>query len=363
MRTIHEKININHLIDLVDHTDSLLSYVDTEYIYRAANNTYKRKYNKSIDDIVGHYVWEVMGIDVFENIIQPNLQKAFLGETVHYERWFEFPNLPKFYLIVSYNPCFGPNSEVVGVVVNTIDYTKFKVLEEEKKEQDLILQEVAKMAQLGEMISFIAHQWRQPLNTLATYMLKLRQIISINSKAIEPIERCESILDELSLHIESINNLRTANFHHSVNNIKNIFDSVLILIQEHAHILGITIQLDCPDSIRISTQRDILVHVILAILENALDALSISNITDKKIEISVQSNNRHIIITIQDNGDGISSKNSKRIFDEGFTTKESSNRGYGLYFARKLLYEKLGGFIEICSVPKKGACFQIILPM
>jgi len=360
MKIFQDQVDKAHLIDLLNLTDSFLSYVDTEYRYRAVNNAYKRKFNKTTEQIIGHYVWEVMGKEAFETLVKPNLKKAFLGATVEYEAWFEFPNLPRQYLLVTYKPTFTDSLNVDGVVVSVVDYTKFKELEEEKREQERLLQEVSKMAQLGEMISFIAHQWRQPLNTLASYMLKLRLTASADSE--KAIERCELILEELSSHVESINNLRTANIVQSVDTIKTILESVQILIQERARILGINIQFDCSEPIYVSTHRDILIHVILAILENALDALSISKIENKLVTISARSDNEHIIIDIQDNGDGISCKNSKLIFNQGFTTKESSNRGYGLYFARRLLSEKLNGTIELLSNPQKGAWFKVVLP-
>jgi len=363
MKTIHDKIDINHLIDLLNHTDNLLSYVDTEYIYRAANDAYKRKYNKKIDEIVGHYVWDVMGKDIFEKIIQPNLQKAFLGETIRYEQWFDFPNTPKSYLIVSYNPCFGSNSEVDGVVVSALDYTKFKLLEEEKEEQNRIVQEVSKMAQLGEMISFISHQWRGPLNILASYMLKLRQLTSNDQNTAEAFERCEIILEELSSHVESINVLYASNHKHNASDLKNIFDSILILTQDRIKCSNIHIQLNCPHFTMVAGHSDEIMHILLVIIENAIDSLSVSNESDKRINITTQPENQDIIIDIQDNGDGISCEYSKKIFEPGFSTNKSPNRGYGLYFAHKLLTEKLKGSIQVHANPEKGAWFRLKLPI
>ncbi|MFA6396765.1 MAG: ATP-binding protein [Sulfurimonas sp.] len=362
MKTIHEKINIDHLIDLLNHTDSLLSYVDTEYIYRAANDAYKRKYNKTIDEIVGHTVWDVMGKDIFEKIIQPNLQKAFLGETIQYESWFEFENLPRSYLIVNYNPSYGSDSKVCGVVVSALDYTNFKALEEEKEEQDQIIREVSKMAQLGEMVSLISHQWRHPLNTLASYMLKLRQLTSNNSNTIEAIERCENILEELSSHVESINTLYSSNIQPFAGNLQNIFDSILILVQDRIHSLGIQITINCSFVTMTAGYRDEIMHILLVIIENAIDSVGASNEVNKKITITCQSEDQNILVDIHDNGDGISCEYSKLIFNPGFTTKKPSGRGYGLYFARKLLTEKVNGTIEICSDPKQGVCFRLKIP-
>lgn len=361
MKTYQDQIDKEHLIDLLNLTDNLLSYVDTKYIYRAINDTYKRTYNKSTNQIIGHYIWDVLGKEMFEKIIEPNLKKAFSGTTVEYESWFEFPNMSKTYLIVKYKPTFTDDLKVDGVIVSAVDYTKFKELEEEKQQQDIILQEVSKMVQVGEMISFISHQWRQPLNTLATYMLKLRQLTSSNLNAKKSIERCEIILEELSSHVESINTLYTSNVNQTIYSMKNIFDSILILVHERVSLLGINIFIDCNCNATIHGHRDEIMLILIAVIENAIDSLSQSNVSDKQINIVVQLDHRKIIIDIKDNGDGISSEFSRRIFKAGFTTKESKGRGYGLYFAQKLLTEKLGGTMEILSTREKGAWFQIKL--
>ena len=363
MKTFKDQIDKEHLIDLLNLTNNLLSYVDTNYIYRAVNDAYKRKYKKPANQIIGRYIWDVFGQDTFENIVKPHLDKAFLGSKVEYQSWFEFPNLPRMYLIVTYKPSFTDDLHVEGVVVSAIDYTKVKELEEEKKEQELILQEISKMAQLGEMISFIAHQWRQPLNTLATNLLKLRQLTSKNKHTEQTIERCEAILEELSSHVESINTSNPENFNKNADSIKNIFDSIFILIQERIYIFGITIKLNCQEIVQISSQRDVLFHVILAILENAIDALAMSITIDKKIDISVYTENQNVLIDIQDNGDGISYEHSKHIFEPGFSTKKATGRGYGLYFAQKLLFQKLRGYIELKSSSDQGAWFRVILPL
>lgn len=362
MKTFQDQIEKEHLIDLLNLTDHLLAYVDTQFVYRAINNAYQQKYKRSASQIIGHYVWDVLGQTMFDDIIKPNLKKAFLGATVEYESWFEFPNMHRTYMIVKYKPTFSDDLKVDGVVVSVIDYTKFKELEEERQEQDIILQEVSKMAQLGEMISFISHQWRQPLNTLATYMLKLRQLTSDDPSTIKPIERCETILEELSSHVESINTLYASDIRQTVCIVKNIFDSIFTLIHDRVSLLGIEISINCPYATQVQGHRDEIIHILLAVIDNAIDSLSLSNEPDKQIAITIHQEYPNIIIDIQDNGDGISLKYSKQIFRAGFTTKKSTGRGYGLYFVQKLLTEKLGGSIEILSIPEKGAWFRLRLP-
>lgn len=363
MKTFQDQIEKEHLIDLLNLTDNLLSYVDTNYIYRAVNYAYQKKYKKSANQIIGKYIWDVLGKDTFETIIKPHLLKAFSGSKVEYQSWFEFPDLPRTYLIVTYKPSFTDDLKVEGVIVSAIDYTKIKELEEEKKEQEIIVHEMSKMAQLGEMVSFIAHQWRQPLNTLATYLLKLRRQTSTNQQAKESIERCEAILEELSSHVESINTMSPTYFNKNGDSLKNIIESVFILIQERIYIFGIILHLNCSHTIQIPAQKDIVFHVILAILENAIDALAKSTTITKKIELSTHTEKETIVIDIQDNGDGVSNEHAQRIFEPGFSTKESFGRGHGLYFAQKLLYQKLGGYIELKSSANEGAWFRVYIPI
>lgn len=350
-----------HLLSLLDHTDNLLSYVDTDYIYRAVNGAYTRKYHKTVDEIVLHHVSDILGIEAFETIVKPNLDRAFLGESLQFESWFHFPNIPRCYLIVTYNPIYRDDGTVDGIVVSGVDCTPMKIIEEEKRKQDDMMLEISKMAQLGEMISFISHQWRRPLNTVATYLLKIRRLIGTNDEAIEAIERSETLLEHLSSNLESMYALYTRHSSSAETNVQKSVEHINTLVFDRAQGLNITINIDVPNLLSVKCHNDELMHILLVIIENAMDAIAQTNESSKYIRIEAEKKDNHIIIDIKNSGDAISLENYQRIFEPGFTTKSLSGQGYGLYFARKIVTERLKGSLDIHPTDN-GAWFRVALP-
>lgn len=362
MKTVSEQISKNNLISLLDHTDDLLSLVDTEFVYCAANQAYTRKYNKSLDQIIGHKVWEVMGEESFETVIKPNLLRAFKGEKIHYEAWFDtLEGKSKSYMRVNYNPLYDENKKIDGVVVTASDITAMKIIEEEQKIQEKMLIETSRMAQIGEMIAFISHQWRQPLNTLSTYLLRLRCTVNAEKSSIEIIERSESILEHLSQSLESLYAFYADNYDDEPADIKICIEQAALLIEERLKSQNIILSSSLEDALTVSLHSNELLHVLLVVIENAIDALSETEQSDKQISISAHKESGQIIVDIHDNGDGISVEHLDKVFDAGFTTKTGyRGHGYGLYFAQKVIAKEGKGKLEVFA-EESGSHFRITL--
>jgi PAS domain S-box-containing protein len=117
---------------IVDSTNSHMSYIDTNYVYKAVNPMYSIVHNKSKEEIVGHTVSELLGEDVFKNLLKENLDLCFSGKEVHYSAWFEMA-VDKIYMDVSYIPHKNSKGKVIGVVVSANNITKLQTTEEALK--------------------------------------------------------------------------------------------------------------------------------------------------------------------------------------------------------------------------------------
>jgi len=112
-------------------------------------------------------------------------------------------------------------------------------------------------------------------------------------------------------------------------------------------------------------------QVFMNILANAIDALSESNNsilkTRKKLQIRIRTeltNDNHAIISIADNGSGISEEVQKRLFDPFFTTKGvGKGTGLGLSISYQIVVEKHGGELYCVSTPGEGSEFIIKIPV
>jgi predicted ATPase/signal transduction histidine kinase len=116
-------------------------------------------------------------------------------------------------------------------------------------------------------------------------------------------------------------------------------------------------------------------QVFMNLLANAIDALEESNtghsfndivVNPNRITITTKINDgkNQAVISIQDNGMGMSEEVKARIFDHLFTTKPvGKGTGLGLAIAYQIVVEKHGGTIEVNSIPGQGASFVISIPI
>lgn len=98
------------------------------------------------------------------------------------------------------------------------------------------------------------------------------------------------------------------------------------------------------------------------LIENAFAALQNTNKSNKEILIGIVQHDDICELLVKDNGTGITNENFKRIFEEGFSTKEESGHGIGLYLVSNIV-EKGNGTIKVETELNIGTSIFIILPM
>ncbi len=111
---------------IVSMTADSMSLIDTQYVYQVVNQAYLSRYVRTYDEIVGHSVAEVMGSDIFENIIKPHLDRCLAGETVCYQEWFSYPEQGRRFMDVTYTPYRENGDDISGILVSARDITDIK---------------------------------------------------------------------------------------------------------------------------------------------------------------------------------------------------------------------------------------------
>ncbi len=105
-------------------------------------------------------------------------------------------------------------------------------------------------------------------------------------------------------------------------------------------------------------------QVFMNILANAVDALETARTTDAEIIISTAYQEEQVVVTISDNGPGISNTVQSKIFDPFFTTKAvGKGTGMGMAISYQIVVDKHRGQLLCKSVPNSGATFVIRLPL
>jgi len=110
---------------ILDAGPTLIAYVDAEARYRWANKTYERWLGRTVADVPGRYVREVLGAPAWQKI-EPYVQRALAGETVTYEQELSLPQGESRWVYASYTPDRDESGRVQGFVVHAVDITERK---------------------------------------------------------------------------------------------------------------------------------------------------------------------------------------------------------------------------------------------
>ncbi len=298
-------------------------------------------FNKAIDDITERDKLDIFGKWIVVKFKENNYYKYL---------WIILSVVVLLLLIISY--------------VNFILNKRVKKEVEKNKQQQLFMLQQSKLAQMGEMISMIAHQWRQPLNTLSTLIQSLilkYKIGKIDDEYIEYFDKSsKNLIQNMSQTIDDFRNFFKPEKQKTEFILNEIILNILHMIDIPLKESNIKVEFIHHDNLKILGYPNEFGQVVLNIINNAKDAILEKNIKDGKIIIELRKDERGIFLTIGDNAGGIPSNIIDKIFDPYFSTKDEKNgTGLGLYMSKLIIEEHMDGVLKV-SNKGKGANFTII---
>jgi PAS domain S-box-containing protein len=238
---------------------------------------------------------------------------------------------------------------------------------------EMQLMQAQKMAAVGEMLGAIAHQWRQPLNTLSTYISSLQAAYYNGVLSKEVIERVVTGAgDQIVFMSKTIDDFRNffkpSKTKGPVNILKAVISAVKLMEAQMRHNrINLTVKNEAgSNSLVVFGYEGEFIHVLVNILANAKDAI-MENSTKtaassaRSIDIIVSGSNDSAIIEILDNGGGIPEHLLPKIFNPYYTTKgTSSGTGMGLYMSKMIVEKEMDGELRAENT-LNGASFTITL--
>jgi signal transduction histidine kinase len=252
--------------------------------------------------------------------------------------------------------------------LNTSLEDKVKKEVEKNRLQDLQLIQQSKMALMGEMISMIAHQWRQPLNIISLSTVKLETAVLLNSNISKgEIHNVSSEINKQSQYLS--NTIDDFRYFYKPNKkpeavkLEDVVEKSFSIIGASLVSSKIEIIKEYNSKEEIKIYPNEIMQVLLNILKNAQD-----NFREKKIKnpyIKVTTENRNI--SICDNGGGIPQDILEKIFDPYFSTKNEKNgTGLGLYMSKTIVEKHHNGILHVQNKhddqeATTGVCFTIKL--
>ncbi|WP_051321590.1 hybrid sensor histidine kinase/response regulator [Chrysiogenes arsenatis] len=233
-------------------------------------------------------------------------------------------------------------------------------------EKDQMVIHQSRLAEMGEMIGNIAHQWRQPLNIVG---LTVEDVVdNFHSKTVTnafldaALEKITNQLSYMSKTIDDFANFFKPEKEKTVFLLKHSIERVLSLIQPVFEMHHITIDAQCDSGCFIYGYPQEFMQVLLNILNNSRDVLEEKQAGERLVTIRCQSHDNDTIMTIRDNGGGIPEAVLPRIFNPYFTTKSAAKgTGIGLYMSKMIIERNMCGTIQAANV-EGGAEFTLFLP-
>jgi PAS domain S-box-containing protein len=233
----------------------------------------------------------------------------------------------------------------IHTIITVVDLTQIKL-------QNKFIQQQAKLAQMGELLNMIAHQWRQPLTAIsaASENLKLKSILNeIDSQTINSItEDISKYTSYLSNTINDFKNFYKTNKSIETTNLNEMAKKSLNIIEDSILFKNIQIIKNFNSISPIKTYMNEVTQVILTLLQNAEDILLEKDIKKPYIKINTFEDKRYLYIQVIDNGGGIPIIIFDKIFDPYFSTKHEKNgTGLGLYFAKNIIENNCNALLTV----------------
>jgi len=246
------------------------------------------------------------------------------------------------------------NSNLETHIVKAVDDLR-------RKDQVLIVQD--RLAVMGEMISNIAHQWRQPLNSLAVRLQYLPIAYASAEFNREFLETCVGksmqLIQHMSQTIDDFTNFFRPEKEAVTFGVNQVIARTLSLIEKSFKDQNISIALQTEGDPKADGYPNEYAQVLLNILINARDALVERHVDDARISLRAFAEGEKTVVTITDNAGGIDKEILDKIFDPYFTTKGADKgSGIGLFMSKAIIEKNMGGMLTVRNTGK-GAEFRI----
>ncbi len=241
---------------------------------------------------------------------------------------------------------------------------KIKKAVEENRKKDQAMFQQSRLAQMGEILSMIAHQWRQPLSAISSTASSLKLKATLGKVDKDTIlQKSDDIIKyskHLSLTIDDFRSFFKSNKIKMDTDLNQVVKSVLNIVEHSLKNNGISleIKLEC-DRIFQSYPNEIK-QVLLNLVKNAEDILKEKAIKKPKITIKTYEKDGVPVLEVLDNAGGVPVDIIDKIFDPYFSTKtKKDGTGLGLYMSKIIIEEHCNSKIEVVN-EKDGALFRVI---
>jgi len=254
---------------------------------------------------------------------------------------------------------------IFSLFVYLVIYFTLRFFFLELMKKDELLAKQSRFAALGEMISMIAHQWRQPLTGMSmsinNLLLDYELGDSDDKRSKETLELVDKQIAYLSTTIDDFKNFFKPDIKSDKVNLRDLVTDSCMIINSSLKSAGIVVVNEINENISFTTKKNDVIQIILNLVKNSMDAYKENNSEKREIVITAQEKSKTVSIIIKDSAGGIPADIIEKIFDPYFSTKDKKNgTGLGLYMSKMIVEDHLSGEL---SVKTEGTSTTFIIKL
>lgn len=279
------------------------------------------------------------------------------------------------YIIDKYEHRYDQNDRLIASYGIIQDITEHVLLEQELEKRDVDLMHKSRLAQMGEMLSMISHQWRQPLATISAKQIAIVTAIELEKYDLDEKNQRDQFLmflrknlDLIGEHLQNLSQIISnfSNFYQphkdpKITSINEVIQNAFHMVKERFLSKDISVRLGLNSYLDVEVYDNEFMQVILNILFNAKEQCLEKKIQNPLIEVVSYDKDDFVYVEISDNGGGIDNAIMQKVFDPYVSTKlEKNGSGLGLYMSKSIIEKHHHGEIYANNT-KEGAKFTIKL--
>ena len=199
------------------------------------------------------------------------------------------------------------------------------------------------------MIGNLAHQWRQPLNTLSMLLINLGDAHRFGDLTAEKLKRAlkkgDLVIQKMSSTINDFRNFfRPDKERVAFSALKQIRGAIAI-VEAGFEAEDLRIVLEAPEDVTLAGFPNEFSQVLLNLLGNARQAIQDGQPRPGSVLLRLRREAGCGVLTVRDTGHGVPDELLERIFEPFFSTR-ANGTGIGLYLSRQIIEQNMAGRIS-----------------
>jgi PAS domain S-box-containing protein len=343
------------IILCVDSSDDVILSKDLNGILTSWNTAATRLFGYSAEEMIGSSILKIIpeSLHSDEKTIIQNIRAGRRVE--HFETIRLNKSGQPLEVSITVSPMRDKHGQVIGASTILRDISGRKRLEKS-------LLQAEKIAATGRMAATIAHEINNPLEAVVNLRYLLRPMIS-NPEGFKYLDSIESELARVSHIAKQTLGYYRENATATSTSLSQLVTHAITVYEPRCTAAGIEIKKALDSPRKVMLRRGEMMQVISNLISNSIYAMPAGGILTLSVNDAERSGDG-VILTIQDDGIGISADSIPRVFDAFFTTRSTVGTGIGLFIAKQLV-EGHGGQIAIDSrndAENHGTTVRVLLP-